>query len=172
MTHPSLGEPLESGALTGYDRATRGTQIQEHRSLLCQNGPMGKRRDSRDRVEAQIVELGRRHLVTDGAAGLSLRAIARDLGMVSSAVYRYVASRDDLLTLLLVDAYSGLADAVDTARAAARASADSGWRADITAMAHAARRWACEQPASWALLYGSPVPGYQAPAERTVGPGT
>jgi AcrR family transcriptional regulator len=133
---------------------------------------MGKRQDARDRVEAQIVELGRRHLVTDGAAGLSLRAIARDLGMVSSAVYRYVASRDDLLTLLLVDAYSELADAVDTARAAAHASADGGWRADITAMAHAARSWACEQPASWALLYGSPVPGYQAPAEQTVGPGT
>ena len=55
---------------------------------------MGKRQETRDRIEGQIIELGRRHLVTDGAAGLSLRAIARDLGMVSSAVYRYVASRD------------------------------------------------------------------------------
>jgi AcrR family transcriptional regulator len=133
---------------------------------------MGKRQDTRDRVEAQIVELGRRHLVTDGAAGLSLRAIARDLGMVSSAVYRYVASRDELLTLLLVDAYSDLADAVDAARAANRATPAGDWRSDITAMAHAARRWAGAQPASWALLYGSPVPGYQAPAEQTVGPGT
>ncbi|MCV7229321.1 TetR/AcrR family transcriptional regulator [Mycolicibacterium komossense] len=128
---------------------------------------MGKRQDSRDRVEAQIVELGRRQLVTEGAAGLSLRAIARDLGMVSSAVYRYVASRDDLLTLLLIDAYSDLADAVD----AARDEADS-WRDEVIAMAGAARRWAVRQPASWALLYGSPVPGYRAPAERTVGPGT
>src|ERR1700753_2821059 len=116
MTHPSLGEPLESGALTGYDRATRGTQIQEHRSLLCQNGPMGKRRDSRERIEAQIVELGRRHLVEHGATGLSLRAIARDLGMVSSAVYRYVSRRDEVLTLLLGDGYSALAGAVDRAR--------------------------------------------------------
>jgi AcrR family transcriptional regulator len=129
---------------------------------------MGKRQDARDRVEAQIIELGRQHLVTEGASGLSLRAIARDLGMVSSAVYRYVASRDDLLTLLLVDAYSSLADAVDEARAAA----GGGWRDDIAAIAHAARQWACAQPASWALLYGSPVPGYQAPAEQTVGPGT
>jgi AcrR family transcriptional regulator len=128
---------------------------------------MGKRQDTRDRVEAQIVELGRRQLVTEGAAGLSLRAIARDLGMVSSAVYRYVASRDDLLTLLLIDAYSDLADAVDAA------GADAGdWREEIVAMARAAREWAVRQPASWALLYGSPVPGYQAPAERTVGPGT
>ena len=118
--------------------------------------------------KAQIIELGRRHLVTEGAAGLSLRAIARDLGMVSSAVYRYVASRDDLLTLLLVDAYSELADAVDRARAAAGGS----WRDQLLAMARAARQWAVDQPASWALLYGSPVPGYHAPRERTVGPGT
>jgi AcrR family transcriptional regulator len=128
---------------------------------------MGKRQESREKIEAQIVQLGRRHLVTDGAAGLSLRAIARDLGMVSSAVYRYVASRDDLLTLLLVDAYSELADAVDRA-----ATAGGHWRDQLLAMAHAARAWAIDQPARWALLYGSPVPGYHAPLERTVGPGT
>ncbi|MGW0160927.1 TetR/AcrR family transcriptional regulator [Mycobacterium sp. NPDC003323] len=128
---------------------------------------MGKRQLARDRIEAQIVEVGRRHLVTDGAAGLSLRAIARDLGMVSSAVYRYVASRDDLLTLLLVDAYTDLADAVDDATAAAAA-----WDLRLRALAHAARRWAVDEPARWALLYGSPVPGYHAPAELTVGPGT
>jgi AcrR family transcriptional regulator len=99
---------------------------------------------------------------------LSLRAIARDLGMVSSAVYRYVASRDELLTLLLVDAYSELADAVDRARDRAGDS----WRDQLRDIAHAAREWAVAQPASWALLYGSPVPGYHAPRDRTVGPGT
>jgi AcrR family transcriptional regulator len=129
---------------------------------------MGKRQETRDRIEGQIIELGRRHLVTDGAAGLSLRAIARDLGMVSSAVYRYVASRDELLTLLLIDAYSELADAVDHARDAAAGS----WRDQLVEMARAARQWAVDQPASWALMYGSPVPGYHAPRERTVGPGT
>jgi AcrR family transcriptional regulator len=127
---------------------------------------MGKRQESRDRIEGQIIELGRRHLVTEGAAGLSLRAIARDLGMVSSAVYRYVASRDELLTLLLIDAYSELADAVDSARQG------GSWREELFAIAHAARRWAVDQPARWALMYGSPVPGYHAPRERTVGPGT
>jgi AcrR family transcriptional regulator len=129
---------------------------------------MAKRRDSRERIEAQIIELGRRHLVEHGAAGLSLRAIARDLGMVSSAVYRYVSSRDELLTLLLIDAYSELADVVDRAREAV----PDVWSDDVVAIAHAARSWAVAQPASWALLYGSPVPGYHAPAERTVGPGT
>lgn len=129
---------------------------------------MGKRQDSRDRIERRIVELGRRQLVTEGAAGLSLRAIARELGMVSSAVYRYVASRDELLTLLLVDAYTDLADSVERARDAAGHS----WRSRLAEMARAARAWAVHQPASWALLYGSPVPGYHAPRDQTVGPGT
>ena len=62
-----------------------------------------------------IVRIGRQHLATDGAAALSLRAVARDLGLVSSAVYRYVASRDELLTLLVVDGYDELGDAVDAA---------------------------------------------------------
>lgn len=132
---------------------------------------MGKRQDARARIEAEIVEVGRRHLITEGAAGLSLRAVARDLGMVSSAVYRYVPSRDDLLTLLLVDAYTELADAVDAAAAAA-AGGGGDWHDRILAMAHAARVWAVDQPARWALLYGSPVPGYRAPADITVGPGT
>jgi AcrR family transcriptional regulator len=119
-------------------------------------------------MEAQIIEVGRRHLITDGPAGLSLRAIARDLGVVSSAVYRYVSSRDDLLTLLLVDAYSEMAEKVDEAAAAGTPQ----WRRQILRMGHAARDCAVSQPARWALLYGSPVPGYRAPAERTTGPGT
>ena len=129
---------------------------------------MGKRQDSREQIEARIVELGRRQLVDRGAARLSVRAIARDLGMVSSAVYRYVSSRDELLTLLLVDAYSDLADAVDRARE----TVGDQWGDDVIAIARAARRWAVGHPAGWALLYGSPVPGYHAPAERTIGVGT
>jgi AcrR family transcriptional regulator len=135
---------------------------------LCQTGQVAKRRDSRERIQAQIIELARRHLVEHGAAGLSVRAIARDLGMVSSAVYRYVASRDELLTLLLIDAYSELADLVDLARK----TMPEVWSDDVVAIAQAAHGWAIAHPASWALLYGSPVPGYHAPAERTVGPGT
>lgn len=128
---------------------------------------MGKRQEARQRIEQQILEVGKRHLSSTGAAGLSLRAIARDLGMVSSAVYRYVASRDELLTLLLIDAYTELADDVD----AARVTADA-WPEQLKQMGRAARHWAIGQPASWALLYGTPVPGYHAPAELTVGPGT
>ncbi|HNP12105.1 MAG TPA: TetR/AcrR family transcriptional regulator [Mycobacterium sp.] len=129
---------------------------------------MGKRQESRERIEAQIIALGRRQLATEGAAGLSVRAIARDLGMVSSAVYRYVAGRDELLTMLLADAYSDLADSVERARE----QAPDGWRADVAVIARAMRGWALAEPACWALLYGSPVPGYHAPAEITTAPGT
>ncbi len=135
---------------------------------MCQTDRVGKRQETREQIEARIVELGRRQLVERGAAGLSVRAIARDLGMVSSAVYRYVSSRDELLTLLLVDAYSDLADAVDRARE----TVGELWSEDVVAIARAVRRWAVAHPSRWALLYGSPVPGYHAPPERTVAVGT
>ena len=116
-----------------------------------------------------IVRIGRAHLATDGAAALSLRAIARDIGLVSSAVYRYVESRDELLTLLVIDGYDELGDAVD----AALAPVDEGDHAGrLAAIGRAVRAWALAEPATYALLFGSPVPGYQAPAERTTGPGT
>lgn len=130
---------------------------------------MPTRAEHRRAVEARIVEIGRRHLAQEGAAGLSLRAVTRDLGMVSSAVYRYVANRDELLTLLLVDAYTEQADAVDVAVAAA---AGRPWDERIVVGGMAFREWAVRDPSSYALLYGSPVPGYEAPAERTVEPGT
>ena len=127
----------------------------------------------RQRARAQTLEditrIGRRHLATEGAAALSVRAVARDLGVVSSAIYRYVRSRDDLLTLLLVDGYDELGDAVDAAEGKV-ASGD--FRGRFLAIGRAVRTWARAEPATYALLFGSPVPGYQAPAERTTGPGT
>lgn len=116
-----------------------------------------------------IKRLGREHLAVHGAAALSLRAIARDLGLVSSAVYRYVKNRDELLTLLVVDAYNELGDEVD---AAVGGVPPSDHAARFQALARAVRRWAVREPARYALLFGSPVPGYHAPAEQTTGPGT
>lgn len=128
----------------------------------------GTRAARRDDVTGRILEIGRRHLTEHGAAALSLRGVTRDLGMVSSAVYRYVANRDELLTLLVLDAYTQLADEVD---AAVMAGARAGWEARILAAATAMRAWARREPARYALLYGSPVPGYEAP-EQTTEPGT
>ena len=118
---------------------------------------------------ADIVRIGRTHLATEGAAALSLRAVARELGVVSSAVYRYVASRDELLTLLVVAGYDELGDAVDEALAAVEESA---YRERLIAIGLAVRAWAVRVPAMYALLFGSPVPGYRAPADRTTEPGT
>ncbi|EME15522.1 TetR/AcrR family transcriptional regulator [Rhodococcus triatomae] len=127
------------------------------------------RQRAREQTIADITRIGREHLGRDGAAALSLRAVARDLGVVSSAVYRYVAGRDELLTLLVVECYTELGDAVDVAIASAD-PADHAAR--FRALGHAVRDWALREPAGYTLLFGSPVPGYHAPAERTTGPGT
>ncbi len=124
---------------------------------------------ARAQTEAEILRIGREHLATTGPAGLSLRAIARELGVVSSAVYRYVASRDELLTRLVIDAYQDLGDAVD----AALESVDvTDFAARLRTLAHAVRDWARSEPATYALLFGTPVPGYEAPGDRTTEPGT
>ncbi|PKH43441.1 transcriptional regulator, TetR family [Nocardioides alpinus] len=124
---------------------------------------------AREQTMRDIVRIGREHLATDGAAALSLRAVARDLGVVSSAVYRYVESRDELLTLLVIDGYDELGNAVDAALAGVD-PADHAAR--MMAIGRSVRAWALAEPATYALLFGSPVPGYEAPAERTTGPGT
>jgi AcrR family transcriptional regulator len=126
----------------------------------------GTRARVRAALTREIVDVARRHLATDGAAALSLRAVARELGMASSAVYRYFPSRDELLTALIVEAYDALGAVVEEAEAAAP-------RADLRARLHAAcaavRGWALAHPHEYALVYGSPVPGYDAP-EATIGP--
>lgn len=128
--------------------------------------PRTARERARAEITREILEAGRRHLATDGAAALSLRAIARDLGMVSSAVYRYVASRDDLLTRLIIDAYNSLGAAAEASEAAAdRGDLLGRW----SVICRAVRDWAVANPNEYALIYGSPVPGYAAPAD-TIGP--
>jgi AcrR family transcriptional regulator len=128
--------------------------------------PRTARERARAEITSEILEAGRRHLATDGAAALSLRAIARELGMASSAVYRYVASRDELLTRLIIEAY----DSLGTAAEASYAGAGRGDLASrFSAVCRAVRDWALAHPNEYALIYGSPVPGYVAPAD-TIGP--
>jgi len=120
----------------------------------------------RAELTAEIKDTARRHMAEQGSAALSLRAIARELGMVSSAIYRYFPSRDDLLTALIVDAYDAVAEVAEQADAAAqRRGVGTRW----VAVAGAIRAWAAAHPAEYGLIYGSPVPGYQAPAD-TIAP--
>jgi AcrR family transcriptional regulator len=127
-------------------------------------------RTARERARAEltreIVDTARRHLAAEGPAGLSLRAVARDLGMVSSAIYRYFPSRDDLLTQLIIDAYNSLGAAAEEADAEVR---PGDLRGRWLAIGHACRDWALTDPHQWALIYGSPVPGYAAP-QVTIAP--
>ena len=120
----------------------------------------------RARVRAEMIDeikaVASRHLAAEGA-NLSLRAVARDMGMVSSALYRYFASRDDLLTALIIDGYNALGAAVEAADAAVTDRAEL--RARWLSAARAVRNWALANPAEYALLYGSPVPGYAAPQD-------
>jgi AcrR family transcriptional regulator len=122
----------------------------------------------RARVRAELIQEikdeARRQMAQEGASSLSLRAIARHLGMVSSGIYRYFKSRDELLTALIVDAYEAMASAVEIADAhCERADFAGRW----SACCHAVRDWALAHPHEYALIYGSPVPGYDAPKETT-----
>ncbi|MFJ7265111.1 TetR/AcrR family transcriptional regulator [Streptomyces sp. NPDC099050] len=128
----------------------------------------GARERARIEVTAAIKDEARRALAAEGAAKLSLRAVARELGMVSSALYRYFPSRDELLTALIVDAYNSVGGAAEAADARSLAAAGTP-RARWAAVCASVRAWALEHPHEYALIYGSPVPGYTAPID-TVGP--
>jgi AcrR family transcriptional regulator len=112
----------------------------------------------RSPITREITTSARRQLAEVGAAALSLRAVSRELGMASSALYRYFPSRDDLLTALIVDAYDAVGAAAEEAVAAATGTTER-WLAVATAI----RTWATSNTHEYALIYGSPVPGYQAP---------
>lgn len=119
---------------------------------------------AREELTAEIKELALRQLAESGAAQLSLRAIARDLRMVSSALYRYFPSRDHLLTALITDAYSELADVLADADARCPRSA---FRRRWITCCLTMREWGMQHAHRFGLIYGTPVPGYRAPVETT-----
>jgi AcrR family transcriptional regulator len=118
------------------------------------------------RAQARLLQIerikatSRRLLAEKGAPALSLREVAREMDLVSSALYRYFATRDDLLTALIVDAYNDLGGFAERAQ---RRSDSKDSRQQLHAAASAIRTWAKRNPNEYALLYGSPVPGYEAP---------
>ena len=125
---------------------------------------MGARAEARAALTEEIKATARQHVAAEGAAALSLRAVARELGMVSSAIYRYFPSRDDLLTALIIDAYDSIGRAAGAALRV-KGSFEKRW----LAMAGAIRSWALTNPHDFALIYGTPVTGYVAPTD-TVAP--
>ncbi|MEV5011033.1 TetR/AcrR family transcriptional regulator [Streptomyces sp. NPDC056159] len=119
-------------------------------------------RTPRERYRTQVREEIKQHawaqIAAAGASALSLNAIAKQMGMSGPALYRYFANRNELISELVKDAYRSLADTF-------RARAETG--AGLGDLAQALRRWALDDPQRYFLIYGTPVPGYQAPDDTT-----
>ncbi len=126
------------------------------------SAPATARAVARRELTRAILDEARRQLAEVGPAALSVRAVARELGMASSAVYRYFATRDELLTALIVIGYDELGEQVESAEAAVDRDNVLGRWLSVTSTF---RGWAREHTHDYALLYGSPVPGYAAPSD-------
>ncbi|MCA9911763.1 MAG: TetR/AcrR family transcriptional regulator [Anaerolineae bacterium] len=113
----------------------------------------------------EIKSIARQQMAEKGTNGLSLRGIARELNITAPAIYNYFPRLDDLITALIVDAFTALACAVEAADQSEEPSA-YGTRLKAAMMAY--REWAVMHPADFQLIYGNPIPGYEAPAEVTI----
>ncbi|MFE7558351.1 TetR/AcrR family transcriptional regulator [Kitasatospora sp. NPDC057500] len=125
---------------------------------MTQADPTTPRERYRTQVRAEVMERAWEQIATAGASALSLNAIAKQMGMSGPALYRYFASRDELITELVREAYRSLADTL-------AAAATEG--ADLADLARALRSWALADPQRYLLVYGTPIPGYQAPEDTT-----
>ncbi|QDI71344.1 TetR family transcriptional regulator [Streptomyces calvus] len=149
--------PFPTGDSFSPDRPDGRTAAEGARQVADKDGRTPRER-YRNQVRAEIKERAWEQIATSGAPGLSLNAIAKQMGLSGPALYRYFAGRDDLITELIRDAYRGLADAV-------RAAAAGG--ADLAGLGAALRAWALADPQRYFLVYGTPVPGYHAPDDVT-----
>jgi AcrR family transcriptional regulator len=125
-----------------------------------------KRREKlRLATQTEIKDIARRLMAEQGTAGLGLRAIAREMDVTAPAIYRYFPSLDDLITELIIENYTALADAM--AAGAVTSPADDHY-GRLMGMLLAYRRYALDNPIDFQLIYGNPIPGYVAPVERTM----
>ncbi len=126
---------------------------------------MAKSRAKRPISTEEIKAIARQQMAQKGTSGVSLRGIARELNITAPAIYNYFPRLDDLITALIVDAFTSLADAV---QAADQSAPETAYGARLKAAMLAYRQWAIRHPADFQLIYGNPIPGYEAPAEITI----
>lgn len=133
-------------------------------SPLATDGPvtLTARQRARAEVTAEIVQAARLQLAAEGAASISLRAIARDLGMPSSAIHRYFATREALITRLIVEAYDSIGAATEESQ---QGVATDDLMGRFGAACRAIRGWSVAHPHEYSLVFGSPIPDYEAPEE-------
>jgi AcrR family transcriptional regulator len=127
---------------------------------MARGTTIGRRERLRAETTAEIKKVALDLMAAGGPDAITLRAIAREMGMTANAIYGYFATRDDLVTTLINDVCTALADAVDVAWAATSAN-DPATR--IRAWADAFRNWSLANPQGFRLIFGDPVPGYHAP---------
>lgn len=127
---------------------------------------LSRRERLREATIEEIKAVARRQMAEEGVANISLRGIARQMGMSAPALYRYFASYDKLITALIADAYTSLGEAMALARETVSATA---YGEQLHAIAHAYRDWAIMYPEDYLLIYGTPIPGYDAPI-KVIGP--
>ncbi|MEI6180697.1 MAG: TetR/AcrR family transcriptional regulator [Chloroflexales bacterium] len=111
-------------------------------------------------LEAAIRVVAWQQIGTVGAPALSLRAIARELGITAPAIYNYFPRRDDLVTALIIEAYTSFGDSQLAARDSVPHSNLFGRLAAIGA---AYRTWAITYPQRYQLIFATAIPGYEAP---------
>jgi len=114
-------------------------------------------------LQEAIKETAWNQIAEFGAPALSLRAIARELKITAPAIYNYFPDRDALVTALIIDAYTSFGDSQIEARDSVRADDFAG---RMKAIGLAYRNWAHTYPQRYQLLFGTPIPGYEAPMEK------
>lgn len=120
-------------------------------------GVVGTRRDRlRAATVREISETARRILVEEGAEAVTLRAIAREMGMTAPALYRYFGSHGELLRHLIGDLFTELTGEL---RAAIERRPPGDLSGKFLAVSRQFRLWALAHPNEYALLFGAPVPG-------------
>jgi AcrR family transcriptional regulator len=117
----------------------------------------------RDRVRAattaEIKQTARRILVAEGPDAVSLRAIAREMGMTAPALYRYFGSHEDLVKHIIADIFTELADGIRGAIASADAASGGDMTAKVLAACWEFRRWSLSHPREYGLIFATPLPG-------------
>jgi AcrR family transcriptional regulator len=127
--------------------------------------PRPRRNEQQNNLQDVIKETAWRQITEAGATTLSLRAIARELGITAPAIYNYFPDRDALVTALIIDAYASFGDSQLAARDSIPAE-DLIGRLVATGLAY--RQWAHTYPQRYQLIFGTPIPGYHAPHETVM----
>jgi AcrR family transcriptional regulator len=134
---------------------------------MVQAVPLSRRDRVRAATSKEILQTARKLLVEEGPAAISLRAIAREMGMTAPALYRYFGSHEELLRHVVAEIFTDLADHVRGAiHAAGDTMSGAPTEAEVMAVKMIAgcrefRAWALEHVPEFSMVFGSPLPGLE-----------